>query len=122
MLDAAAVAVSQPIEHLAGPPQRLFDRGFTKGLAAEVKSIELAQPWKSVNPPSARGIGRQGNRRRISAEGAVVAVLDHDEDKCAAPPRRGAAALRHYVDRLGPVRLMDDAIPMRGGSCPLTGR
>ena len=61
MLDAGAVAVSPPIEELAGPPQRLLDGGFTKDQAGQVKSIERAQPVEVGE--SAEQVGQRHHER-----------------------------------------------------------
>ena len=61
MLDAGAVAVSPPIEELAGPPQRLLDGVFTKDQAGQVKSIKRAQPVEVGE--SAEQVGQRHHER-----------------------------------------------------------
>ncbi len=57
VLDAGAVAVSPPVEHLAGLPQRLLDGGFTEDQAGQVKSIERAQAVEVGEPAEQVGQG-----------------------------------------------------------------
>ena len=61
VLDAGAVAVSPPIEQLAGPPQRLLDGVFTKDQAGQVKSIKRAQPVEVGE--SAEQVGQRHHER-----------------------------------------------------------
>ena len=61
MLDAGAVAVSPPIEELAGLPQRLLDGVFTKDQAGQVKSIKRAQPVEVGEP--AEQVGQRHHER-----------------------------------------------------------
>ena len=74
MLDAGAVAVSPPREHLAGPLQRLPDRGFTKDQTGQVKpiertqAVEVGEPTQQVGQSHDVGPHRRLGRRRLRGD------------------------------------------------------
>ena len=71
---AQAVAVAPPVEHLAGPLQRLLHRGFTKDQAGQVKPIECAQAVEVGEPAEQVGQShdvrphRRLGRRRLRGD------------------------------------------------------